>query len=1393
MKAYFVALLLLSSIGISFVDTNSSIETSQSSISEFNFDSSDCGSSTFSKSVKSSFRRESNLQEYSSSQIYLAKKWVVVLNNPYCNDSIENVFDEKIIVDFSEFSILSGTWIIEFQTGELAKTYLQELKYSGYLWLFYPIIDKQFSNRYEPNDYYYESGDQWYLDNNGLNNGTTGVDINVESAWNEFTGNGIVIGIIDEGIDYNNPDLSPNFLNSDSYDYCGIDNDVMPSDSDGDGDIDWHGTAVSGIAAGKGDNEIGIAGVAYDSSIVGIRLTGGDCERTDNLGADSLSHRLDLVDIYVNSWGPVDDGNILEGMGTLTLAAIEAGVSQGRENRGAIYVWANGNGLANRDNSNKDGYANSRYTIAVGAVDWKGEQTTYSEPGSNLLVSAPSNGQDLDYQADIITTDISGSEGNNITNYTFSMEGTSSAAPMVSGVIALMLEANSNLTWRDVQHILVQTSRKIDSDHIGWFLTESGNWYNHAYGYGLVDATASVNRAKTWTSVGDETSLTTGKIEVNEFILDNNNEGITSNFSMNRGINIESVEVLVNITHGDRGDLNVFLESPNGIVSELVRENNQDLNEHYRDWVFTSVAHWGENTFGEWKLKVNDTVNGGSSNRVFNNWTMTMYGTIEPDNDNDGLPNYVDSKLGTGINNPDFDGDGLLDGEEFYGWIDRNGQLHQTNPNNRDSDNDGLRDMYEGFNATYYNPVCECTGLTDPNNPDTDGDGLSDGEEALLECTYGIRQSECTNPLSIDTDNDTIGDYQEINAFDLGSKYSDPTKSDSDSDGMPDPYEIANGFDPMKVIDGFEDADHDGFDFDYSGGLSEEERFTNYEEYLNGTDPWNSDSDGDGMWDGWEVKYGLDPLLADSNEDFDNDGLSNIYEYDNRKIENSIFSYDDPMFKGYWKFDGTDPTSASNWIPNSDIAIVLNGALRESAKFKKGVNCDGVDDEVRFSSISDNSFDEYTVQSWVKINNISNDFSTVVGTVEDGRTWLGINTEGFFEFKVYSGNKHYISPITNDSVEAKPGIWYHLAATYSEKNEVLRLYVNGTLVSEESIDNPSIKAATSYNYFCRGQNGEYLNGTIDNIAIWNRAFTPNEISYVFGSPHGFGNNYLYFRLDDGVRYSNPSDNDTDNDGLTDMEEAYYGLDGYVTDITNPDTDGDSIMDYDEINIFGTSPITKDTDGDNYTDNYNFEINITTGFRKNQTGDAFPLDLLDWNDTDGDGVGDNSDIFPLDSNNSKDSDGDTIGDNTEINNCIYGENSDECTNPYNNDTDSDGISDSLDIFPLDSNETVDTDGDGYGDNSDICPEDSKGWNDTDQDGYCDRLEPFPLNPDEWMDTDGDGYGDNSDAFPLDPKKFLDSSDITDPEPQVSGSFLDSAMLLIIALGAAYFSLKYFLKG
>ena len=177
---------------------------------------------------------------------------------------------------------------------------------------------------------------------------------------------------------------------------------------------------------------------------------------------------------------------------------------------------------------------------------------------------------------------------------------------------------------------------------------------------------------------------------------------------------------------------------------------------------------------------------------------MTMYGSAEPDDDGDGLPNYADSKLGTGITNPDFDADGLLDGAEYYGWVDFSGNIHQTDPKLQDTDNDGLTDYEEGFNELY---------TTDPNNNDTDADGLFDGEEI---------NEYYTNPLSVDTDNDTLLDYNEIFAYDFGLKYSDPTKVDSDDDMMPDPYELANNFDPMKQIDGGLDADLDGFDSDLS-------------------------------------------------------------------------------------------------------------------------------------------------------------------------------------------------------------------------------------------------------------------------------------------------------------------------------------------------------------------------------------------------------------------------------------------------------------------------------------------------------------------------------------------------------------------------------------------------
>ena len=69
------------------------------------------------------------------------------------------------------------------------------------------------------------------------------------------------------------------------------------------------------------------------------------------------------------------------------------------------------------DSSNKDAYANSRYTIAVGAVNWKGERTEYSESGSNVMLVAPSHNSSSWIDPGIFSTDISGNGGHNTTDY----------------------------------------------------------------------------------------------------------------------------------------------------------------------------------------------------------------------------------------------------------------------------------------------------------------------------------------------------------------------------------------------------------------------------------------------------------------------------------------------------------------------------------------------------------------------------------------------------------------------------------------------------------------------------------------------------------------------------------------------------------------------------------------------------------------------------------------------------------------------------------------------------------------------------------------------------------------------------------------------------------------
>ena len=300
--------------------------------------------------------------------------------------------------------------------------------------------------------------------------------------------------------------------------------------------------------------------------------------------------------------------------GPLTLAALEQTARLGRGGLGSIFVWAGGNGGQAGDNANKDGYVNSRHTISVAAITNLGGSSSYSEDGANHLVSAYSNGGSLG----ITTT--SGSS----TSYTSSFGGTSSASPLAAGVVALMLEANPNLTARDVQHILVRTARKISPSHSSWAVNGAGYYISHRFGFGAVDAGAAVALAQTWQGVGPEVEYRSGTQAVNAAIPNLNATGISRTISVPTDIRVEHVEVIIDIPHTARGNLEVFLTAPSGTVSQLL-QTNFDANNNYPNWSLNSVRHWDELSSGDWTLRVADR--SGADVGTWNSWSLNIFGT----------------------------------------------------------------------------------------------------------------------------------------------------------------------------------------------------------------------------------------------------------------------------------------------------------------------------------------------------------------------------------------------------------------------------------------------------------------------------------------------------------------------------------------------------------------------------------------------------------------------------------------------------------------------------------------------------------------------------------------------------------------------------------------------
>lgn len=372
-----------------------------------------------------------------------------------------------------------------------------------------PTIRRHFAYSAAPNDPYYPR--QAHLDPIQPVNGAVDLaaTINARSAWAITRGEGVMVGIGDDGIDLTHSDLMPN-LKAPSRNFF--------TDSDSGAhmrSLYYHGTAVAGLIGARGDNGVGVSGVAPRAGLGALVIWNTADEILDDAGlAEMFAHRNDLLWVQCHSWGN-SDFQFLE-MPVIQAQAISNAVTSGRSGRGVVLVRSAGN-MRTEDNSfavgvgdaNIDAYANNLHHITVASVRSDGRVASYSVTGACILVAAP-GGEDTGGFSGLITTDPRGSKGDNrvaepgdptSSDYLFGNKafvGTSAAAPVVSGVVALMLAANPQLGWRDVQQILALTARQVDLTDPDLQKNGAGLGVSHNTGFGVVDAGAAVRLAQRW-------------------------------------------------------------------------------------------------------------------------------------------------------------------------------------------------------------------------------------------------------------------------------------------------------------------------------------------------------------------------------------------------------------------------------------------------------------------------------------------------------------------------------------------------------------------------------------------------------------------------------------------------------------------------------------------------------------------------------------------------------------------------------------------------------------------------------------------------------------------------------------------------------------------------------
>jgi len=536
----------------------------------------------------------------------------------------------------------------------------------------------------------------WHLTNKGQNSfayegGVAGEDMRVAEVMKlGLTGSGVEVAISDSGLEIRHEDLEENILVGRSHNYINGSTDptrLGPHVGD-------HGTSVAGIIGAVGWNGKGNRGIAPGAKLAGLNWLSPDLNLSGQNVAfyDQVQRNFAIIN---QSWGtsPIcysdpSTGRVKDCWRDVDLdytRLLEQAVSANRGGKGTILIKAAGNRYPY--NAAFDPDQRNPYKIVVGALNAEGKRASYSSAGANLWISGlggefgfDSEGRDqasrqltgaFYYKSAIVTTDASGCESgysrtslilrlssldpesffgslfnydlksatphkqNTKCNYTNTFNGTSAAATSISGVVALMLEKNPRLTWRDVKHILASTADQVDPASPQWVINQAEGikkyHFNPQFGFGRANALAAVEMAGNYlaNSLGAFEKVQTSEPAVNLAVPESSPlEQVLALSGPDPNLIIEAVEVIVNIEHSNPHHLRILIKSPRGTQSELLSPPPASkINEMYKDMPNISLltnAFYGEKSQGNWTLSVKDEISGTTG--TLKSWGLKVYG-----------------------------------------------------------------------------------------------------------------------------------------------------------------------------------------------------------------------------------------------------------------------------------------------------------------------------------------------------------------------------------------------------------------------------------------------------------------------------------------------------------------------------------------------------------------------------------------------------------------------------------------------------------------------------------------------------------------------------------------------------------------------------------------------